>query len=110
MNEGYHIFSKIHCLWFYRFVRNTMSYLNAEKYLEWRCTDWRIQKSDFGRGRICEFRYMVEAYSFPAKGTGLGKTAMQAAKRAVKQMLRDRKKLCWYDGSFELKDLDFEVK
>jgi hypothetical protein len=111
MLEGYHFFRKIHCLWFYRFFRTAMSYTSAEQYLSWNCEDWEIHKSDFGRGRTCEFRYTVRAYSSFARGTGLGKTALQAAKRAVKQMLRVRRQMSMvFDGPNAITDLNFEVK
>ena len=76
-----------------RFLRWLRALTSADRYLDFYCVDWTLEMMDWPpvghqcypkRGTV--FHYRARAYHFWHCGTGYGRTAMEAAKRAVTNM------------------------
>jgi len=82
------------CILFHRYyydLKVFFSFYSAFRYLNLYCTDWNIEKFDFTPAfPWSEAQYKVTAVNFPARGISYGHTPMQAAKRAVARIKKDR--------------------
>lgn len=81
-------------------IRFVLSQLSVGSYLSMRCSDWDMSFRDWPRmsfiGARCKtyppgkyppiFHYHCRAIHFFSSGTGVGRTAREAARRAVRNM------------------------
>lgn len=77
-------------------IRLLLSHRGVDHYLDLRTVDWTLENADWPNwgGRYgCGYHYRCSAFHFFVAGRGLGRTAKEAAVRAVRNLENKSKRM-----------------